>query len=61
MVQPSDTVEDVKSIIQDKEGIPFHNHFLFLGSNQLEDGHTISTDYDAMMLNLLLRVKGKSN
>ena len=58
VVQPSDTVENVKSKIEDKEGIPTHHQRLLLGLNQLEDRHTISTDYGGMTLHLLVPIKG---
>jgi hypothetical protein len=44
-VEPSDTMENVKTKLQDKEGIPPDRQFLYLGNNLLEDGRTLS-DYN---------------
>ena len=61
-VDPDDTIDKVKEMIQDKKGIPVDEQRLIFDERLLEDGHTLA-DYNIQQeceMTLVLKLSGGS-
>lgn len=59
-VEASDTIDKIKVMIKDKEGIPCDHQQLLYAGNQLKDGCTLSS-YNIQnddVIHLVLKLKG---